>query len=423
MIPLGAMTVTDQESLAAARGKVLGLVRALSGDEVLATRAATAVSHAVRAGLSAAAGGVDLALQLDTRQPPARLVLHLRAGPSASDPRLLTHVFDRVRPLAPADGAAEPPALVAELPLAALTLPLNARLLDQERARLATRSRAELMDELRIKNRQLEEYSRGLEETVAQRTAELREANQQMQHDLQAGADYVRALIPAPMSGPIRVDWRYVPSSNLGGDTIGYHHLDDRRLAIYLIDVTGHGLDSALLAVTITNVIRTGTLAGADMKRPDQVVAALNQAFQGEQHGQKYFTIWYGVYDTASGDLTWSAGGHHPAVLLHPDLPDPVLLPASGPIVGCVPDLEFPAETRRVRPGSQLLLFSDGLFEIIRNGELVWTLDGAIDFLARHRRERGPLMDVLIARARELRGAEPGARLDDDLSIIEVAFD
>ena len=73
----------------------------------------------------------------------------------------------------------------------------------------------------------------------------------------------MRALIPAPWAGPVAIDWRYVPSSNLGGDTIGYHWLDDDHLALYLIDVTGHGLDSALLAVTVTNVIRTRSLAGA----------------------------------------------------------------------------------------------------------------------------------------------------------------
>jgi serine phosphatase RsbU (regulator of sigma subunit) len=39
-----------------------------------------------------------------------------------------------------------------------------------------------------------------------------------------------------------------------------------------LIDVTGHGLDSALLSVTLTNIIRTGALSGVDMKHPDQVL-------------------------------------------------------------------------------------------------------------------------------------------------------
>ena len=76
-----------------------------------------------------------------------------------------------------------------------------------------------------------------------------------------AGIKYVRDCIPPPMDGLVSVDWRYLPSSTLGGDTIGYHWVDDDHLALYLIDVTGHGLDSALLSVTISQCHPLGLLA------------------------------------------------------------------------------------------------------------------------------------------------------------------
>ena len=131
--------------------------------------------------------------------------------------------------------------------------------------------------------------------------------NQRMRAEFAAGIKYVRDCIPPPMDGLVSVDWRYIPASTLGGDTIGYHWLDDSHLALHLIDVTGHGLDSALLSVTVTNVIRAGALPGADMKRPDQVLARLNEAFQGQEHGNRYFTIWYGVYQVAARTMTWAA--------------------------------------------------------------------------------------------------------------------
>jgi len=89
-------------------------------------------------------------------------------------------------------------------------------------------------------------------------------------------------------------------------------------LALYLIDVTGHGLDSALLSVTIANGLRSGSLMGTDMRRPDQVLARLNDAFPGEQHGEKFFTAWYGVYERSTGLLHVVGGGHHPSLLLAP---------------------------------------------------------------------------------------------------------
>jgi serine phosphatase RsbU (regulator of sigma subunit) len=61
---------------------------------------------------------------------------------------------------------------------------------------------------------------------------------ERMRADFAAGIKYVRDCIPAPIDGLVSVDWRYIPASTLGGDTIGYHWVDDDHLALYLIDVT-----------------------------------------------------------------------------------------------------------------------------------------------------------------------------------------
>lgn len=409
MIELGAMPIRDRANVAAARTKVQGLVQALHGSEIIATRAATAVSEAARQMLLRGGGSIDLSIIADDEHASLRFTL---AGQGAhADGHDLPLCFERVR----AEGAS----IVADLPLPLTGASLDARLIERERSRIASKSRSELMDELREKNRQLEEYSESLEATVAERTMELRAANEKMQQDLDAGAEYVRGLIPPPISGPVSVSWRYVPSSNLGGDTIGYHWLDADHLSIYLIDVTGHGLDSALLAVTVTNMIRSGSLPAVDMRRPEAVVTALNETFQSDRHANKYFTIWYGVFQPRLRRMTWSSGGHHPAVVLSPRS-QPRLLPASGPLIGCGPGLEFPEEACDIESGSRLLLFSDGVFELIRNNQVVWDLNSAIEFLSDRSDHPGELMDLLLEHARELRGQ---SQLDDDFSVIEMRFD
>jgi serine phosphatase RsbU (regulator of sigma subunit) len=241
--------------------------------------------------------------------------------------------------------------------------------------------------------------------------------NERMRDDVAAGIKYVRGCIPPPMEGPVAVDWRYIPSSTLGGDTIGYHWVDEGHLAFYLIDVTGHGLDSALLAVTITNVIRSGSLSGADMRRPEQVLATLNKAFQGHQHGYKYFTIWYGVYHAPSHTLTYASGGHPAAIVVVPGEPKPRVFPATGPVMGALREAQFSAEASSLSPGARLLIFSDGVFEIRRDKRAVWDLSACIAHLTAiaHRQEN--VMDSLLAHVRELRGA---SQLDDDFSIIEA---
>ena len=243
--------------------------------------------------------------------------------------------------------------------------------------------------------------------------------DERMRAEFAAGLRYVRDCIPAPMDGVVSVDWRYVPASTLGGDIIGYHWLDNDHLAFYLIDVTGHGLDSALLSVTLTNIIRTGALSGADMKQPDQVLAQLNEAFRGQEHSNKYFTIWYGVYQSTTRTLTWSGGGHHPSVVLVPGQPDPGVLTSEGPMMGVLRKAEFPAQSCHIPAESRLLIFSDGVFEVFRDKRQMWSLTDCIAYLAVLGRDRVNLMDQLLNHVQQLRGAP---HLNDDFSIIEARF-
>jgi serine phosphatase RsbU (regulator of sigma subunit) len=243
--------------------------------------------------------------------------------------------------------------------------------------------------------------------------------DERMRAEFAAGVRYVRDCIPAPMMGPVSVDWRYLPASDLGGDTIGYHWVDDGHLAFYLIDVTGHGLDAALLSVSIANVIRAGALPGVDMKRPDEVLAKLNDAFQSEQHGERFFTIWYGVYRCANRVVTWAGGGHPPAVMLVPGKPDPHLLRSSGVMLGVLRGADFPVQSCQIPASARLLIFSDGVFEIFRDGQPAWNLDACVAYLTAFGHRQESLMDELVEHVYQLRGSP---RLDDDFSIIEARF-
>jgi hypothetical protein len=222
--------------------------------------------------------------------------------------------------------------------------------------------------------------------------------DERMRAEFAAGIKHVRDCIPPPMDGLIS---------------------DDYLLSLYLIDVTGHGLDAALLSVSVANVIRAGALPGADMKQPDQVLAKLNDIFQGEHHGERFFTIWYGVYHCASRTMTWSGGGHPPSIVLLPGEPNPLLLPSAGLIMGALRGVDFPAQSCRIPAGARLLIFSDGVFEIFRDEGAVWNLDACIAHMAALAERQGSLMDELLDHVYHLRGSP---HLDDDFSIIEAKF-
>ncbi|MBS1213803.1 MAG: response regulator receiver modulated serine phosphatase, partial [Proteobacteria bacterium] len=78
----------------------------------------------------------------------------------------------------------------------------------------------------------------------------LLESQKKLAAELAEAAAYVRSLLPATMTGRPQAEWRFIPSTELGGDALGYHWLDDDHLAMYLLDVCGHGVGAALLSIS-----------------------------------------------------------------------------------------------------------------------------------------------------------------------------
>lgn len=254
---------------------------------------------------------------------------------------------------------------------------------------------------------------------------ELRVSRAVLAEDLASAARYVRSLLPPPgdLAG-IRADWRFIPSADLGGDAFGYHHLDDRHVAIYLLDVCGHGVGAALLSVSALNALRGEALPNTDFRDPAAVLAALNRAFPMERHNDMFFTIWYGVYDRVHRSLRWAGGGHPPALLIPagPETgapPAPVSLDSDNPLLGAIDGLDFSSRDVEVPAAATLYLFSDGAFEIPRPDGSMGTIDRFRELLASQPRGGKATLDAVVDQIRALAG---GGDLADDLSILAVTF-
>lgn len=232
----------------------------------------------------------------------------------------------------------------------------------------------------------------------------------------EAGA-YVRSILPPPLDSPLRVRWKYRPSSELAGDSFGYHSIDPDHFAIYLLDVCGHGVGASLLSVAAINMIRSGALPETDFRRPGQVLAALNKAFPMERQNNLYFTLWYGVANTAARTLAYASAGHPPAVLTSSQNP-PKRLSTEGLIVGVLENTPYKEASHPIAPGDRLFVCSDGCYEIQPLGGPSWDFNGLVDFLAAKSRNVEAL-DQLETHALSMRGS---GSLDDDFSILSVEF-
>ena len=107
-----------------------------------------------------------------------------------------------------------------------------------------------------------------------------------LRQELQKAADYVESLLNEPIEGAITTRWSFIPSASLGGDSFGYHWIDEDRFAIYLLDVCGHGVGPALLSISVINLIRSGFRDPEVVADPASVTARLNDSFQMSDHGE-----------------------------------------------------------------------------------------------------------------------------------------
>ncbi len=301
--------------------------------------------------------------------------------------------------------------------------PALARRLAETRRKLA-RLEAE-HDDLQLLYEATIAHGEAVEDQLAESNILLQRTQSRLEEELNEASHYARSILPAPRAEQPSTEWYFEPSTELGGDAFGYHHVDADHFAVYLIDVCGHGIGAALLAATVINVLRTQAMSSADFADPSSVLAALNDAFPMEHQNNMFFTIWYGVHDRRTDTLRYSSGGHPPAILLSPGPgpsgnrePAPAeLLASKGNVaIGTFPDLRFPARTTTIRPGDQLLVYSDGAYEIpVADGRMLSQQD-LVDF-ARADGGREPEDIYRWVRSHNGEGALP-----DDFSVVKVRF-
>ncbi len=255
-----------------------------------------------------------------------------------------------------------------------------------------------------------------------QLTRDLQAQKRLLEAELSEAQTYVRSLLPTDVTdGGVTIRSRFIPSQSLGGDCYDYYWLDPDYLAIYLLDVSGHGLGSALLSTSVLNVLRAQSLPNVNFYRPEKVLAALNETFSMGEQNEKYFTIWYGVYNRASQQLLYSSAGHPPAILItHGPEPQVERLRTRGMPIGMLPEARYSWQRCQVPPGSRIYLFSDGIYEIMQPDQSILGLDRFVELLqavAPHQ-----TVDDIITQVSQFQGSPTGkpGTFEDDLSILEI---
>ncbi|HEY9600810.1 MAG TPA: SpoIIE family protein phosphatase [Allocoleopsis sp.] len=256
-----------------------------------------------------------------------------------------------------------------------------------------------------------------------QLSRDLQHQKQLLEAELAEAAEYVSSILPEQLAGPpVTIDSRFIPSRQLGGDGFDYYWLDSEHLAIYLLDASGHGLRAALPTLSVLNLLRSRALPKINYYQPSDVLRRLNETFQMTQRNDKYFTIWYGVYNQVTRQLTYASAGHPPAILLSGTPASSIhvhRLKTLGLPVGMFPDADYADECCEVNDLSTLYIFSDGIYEINQPDGTVWGLEPFIQLLAECKSKNACTLDQIL---HALQAVNPKDYFDDDLSLLEINF-
>jgi sigma-B regulation protein RsbU (phosphoserine phosphatase) len=263
--------------------------------------------------------------------------------------------------------------------------------------------------------------------------AQLRRIHIEIERDLEDARSIQRAMLPPRVlrtEGAL-VALRLETSGKIGGDLVGYFPLNDHEIALYAIDVSGHGIASALVTGRLAgllssrvpgqNVAFTTWPTGISMAAaPDAVMHKLNALMLPELQGEIYFTALLAYVDLRSGRVRFCQAGHpHPLIRRADGRVE--RLGAGGPPVGLLEEAEFEMGEARLAPGDLLLACSDGLMEAEGAEGALFGEEGVARALAAADPRDGAavLGELGAAVSDHAAGRGPG----DDLSMIMLRFD
>jgi len=219
-------------------------------------------------------------------------------------------------------------------------------------------------------------------------------------------------------------------SGHVGGDLVGSFQIDAHRMAVYSVDVSGHGVASAMMTARLASYL-SGASPDQNMafklmpdgsravRSPAELMAAFNRLMLEEIQVEQYFTMAYAEVDLRHGTVRLAQAGH----------PHPVILRRDGGLeragrgglpVGLIPGAEYEDSTLKLRPGDRLFLMSDGVTECPGEGGFDLGEDGLARMLARLRDlDSGALLEALVWDLADFAGND---RFPDDVSGILLDY-
>lgn len=246
---------------------------------------------------------------------------------------------------------------------------------------------------------------------------QLQEAYSAVDREMRVVADIQRSLLPAQLPRIPTMDLAasYQTAHRAGGDYYDFFPLSDGKWGLLIADVSGHGTPAAVL-MAVTHAI-AHTHPGPSIP-PGEMLDYVNRhlATRYTTQSQMFVTAFYGVYDPATRELTYACAGHNPPRLKRcSDGTLASLDGVDGLPLGIVAEEDYQQRTVRLRPGDQIVFYTDGITDARNPAGEMFGLPRLDDVLSGCRYVAVELLDRVLNAVEQFAAGQPA---DDDRTLL-----
>ena len=204
----------------------------------------------------------------------------------------------------------------------------------------------------------------------------------QIAREVQLGLFPKRQLQP----GSLEVAGFCRPARSVSGDYYDFVHLDDRKIALVIGDVSGKGISAALLMASIQSSLQAQIMMAGNSSAtglsPAEIVGHLNEQLHRTTTAERFATFFCSVYDDDTGELRYTNAGHVPPIVVRQG--SIVQLEPNGTIIGAFPDVRYEESRIKLDPGDLIVATTDGVTECENASGDQFGTDRLIELLARN---------------------------------------
>jgi len=284
---------------------------------------------------------------------------------------------------------------------------------------------AKLVEDIILSKRLLEDQNANLEKNVQERTYELQQSKnvaekllQEIKTDLLLAKKIQQNILPKDLklSPQLEVNITFLPLNEVGGDLYDITKLSDTKFRFFIADATGHGLQAALLTMTIKSEyenIKNSNLS------PSQLLNTINEQFYKKYKSlTTFFSCIILDLDLAKNELLFSSAGHPAQFYI--DQKNTNLMEKQGRLIGILGDTKYKDISFPFYPGSKIFLFTDGAYEQFSQKREEYGEERLINIINENQNESGE--DILNNIIKSLDEFSGDGHREDDLTMIWINY-